>query len=120
MAPPLGTWIANNTAPRARRATGLALFAMLANAGGVLATWLYGPLSPAPRYTAASGVLLAAQVAIIVCAGATRAWLARENGRKGRERERARAEGRDAVGTGREVRALDDLPNESAWFTYML
>ena len=48
MAPPLGTWIANNTAPRARRATGLALFAMLANAGGVLATWLYGPLSPAP------------------------------------------------------------------------
>lgn len=110
--PPLGTWIANNTAPLVRRATGLALFAMCANVGAILSTWLYGPISPGPRYTAATIILLVMQVGIALCATGARLYLARENARKKRLREESGVAGpNEAVG---------EMSNDSIWFTYVL
>ena len=91
---------------------------MLANAGGVLATWLFGPLSPAPRYTAATGVLLGAQVGIAVCAVVTRTWLARENRRRKRDRVEGRVERCRDGEPG--AQGFEEMPNESVWFTYVL
>ena len=106
--------MANNTAPLTRRATGLALFSMFANTGAILSTWLYGPISPGPRYTAATIILLAMQVGIVVCAAATRLYLARENRRKAALRADTGLEG-PAAGE-----PAGDVSNDSIWFRYVL
>ena len=64
-APPLGTWIANNTAPLVRRATAIALVLCTSGLGSIFATWLLGTISPAPGYTVAAKVLLAFQVGVV-------------------------------------------------------
>ncbi|KAI0781188.1 MFS general substrate transporter [Trametes elegans] len=115
IAPPLGAWMANNTAPALRRATALALLSTLSNLGSLVSAWLLGALADPPRYTAPAAVLLAFQLAIVLSAGANLAWLAAENGRRARRRAGARAgegedgEERDTVGR-----------NDSVWFTYVL
>ncbi|KAJ3718070.1 major facilitator superfamily domain-containing protein [Lentinula guzmanii] len=48
-APTQATWNANNASPQTRRATVIAMGFILANSGGIVATWLLGSLSPAPR-----------------------------------------------------------------------
>ena len=104
--------MANNTAPLTRRATGLALFTMLANVGAVLSTWLYGPISPAPRYTAATALLLGMQIGIALCAAVTRTYLARENRRKAQLRAEGGREGPPSPGV--------EIPNDSIWYEYVL
>ncbi|KAI0764538.1 MFS general substrate transporter [Trametes elegans] len=84
--PPLGTWMANNSAPLIRRATALALLPIATNVGAILSTWLLGAISPAPRYTSATITLLVFQIGIILAAGANIAWLSYENRRKARAR----------------------------------
>ena len=110
--PPLGTWVANNTAPLARRAVALAFAITMTNVGGIFATWLFGVASPAPEYRAATATLLGFQIATAVCAGANVVWLKRENGRKRRMREEVlvRVEERD-------IRTEGD---ESIWYEYVL
>ena len=107
-APPLAAWTANNTAPHVRRATALALLTVATNAGGILSTWLFAALSAAPRYTAASVVLLVFQVGGLVCAVVNGVYLV------GRNREKRRV--RDEV--GREER--DGMGDDSVWFEYKL
>ena len=65
-APPLQTWVANNSAPHIRRATALAIFLIHTNSGGILATWLLGFLSPAPKYHKASLTLLIFSIILLV------------------------------------------------------
>ncbi|KAI0739189.1 MFS general substrate transporter [Daedaleopsis nitida] len=110
-APPLGTWIANNTAPLVRRGTSIAILTTMTNIGSILSTWLLGSLSPAPRYTSATITLLVFQVATVFCALATLAWLRAENRRKERVQE-----------SGEEPRPEREglVPNESAWFKYVM
>ena len=109
IAPPLGTWIANNMAPLIRRATSLALFTVMTNLGGILSTWLLAALSPAPRYTSATITLLVFQVGILVCAAANVAYLVARNSQKRVTREyRRRADEGRGVG------------DDSAWFEYKL
>ncbi|RPD55939.1 MFS general substrate transporter [Lentinus tigrinus ALCF2SS1-6] len=113
--PPLGTWIANNTAPLVRRATALALASTIRNVGSILSMWLFGAISPPPRYTSATITLLAFQVGTVVCVVGAWVYLARENRRKERMRAEWRACHR-AVDAPREV----PLRNESIWFEYVM
>ena len=48
-APPILSWMPNNTAGYARRATAIALMAMFSSIGGIISTWIY-PLKDAPLY----------------------------------------------------------------------
>ncbi|KAJ6512730.1 major facilitator superfamily domain-containing protein [Mycena sanguinolenta] len=56
--PALAAWNSNNSAPYIRRATTMALGFMMTNSGGILATWLFGDISPPPRYGIATKTLL--------------------------------------------------------------
>lgn len=81
-APPLCAWMANNARTHTGRAAAVAALTVCTNSGGVLATWLLGALSPAPRYTVAGVVLLVFQVGIALCAGANWVWLRGRNRRR--------------------------------------
>ncbi|EIW77869.1 MFS general substrate transporter [Coniophora puteana RWD-64-598 SS2] len=108
-APALVTWITNNSAPHTRRATAVAIGFINSNAGGVLATWLFGTLSPAPEYKKATVICLAFSVGVVVLSAANWAYLANENRKKTAEREAGR--------TREEEHGLGD---QSAWFVYNL
>ncbi|KAI0760055.1 MFS general substrate transporter [Fomes fomentarius] len=114
------TWISNNTAPSARRTNAISFASMTMQLGGFLSLWLFGPLSPGPRYTAATMVLLAFQVGILLCAIATMVYIAAENRRKAR----LRAEYASAQGTGGAVLAPPEdrntMANDSIWFKYVM
>ncbi|CAK5279170.1 unnamed protein product [Mycena citricolor] len=109
LGPALSTWTANNTAPYVRRASGIAIWCLTTNSGGILATWLMGSLSPAPDFTLATKVLLSLSVLMAVFVIANVVWLTRTNGEK--------AERRRTVPRGEEAPGLGDT---SAWFVYSL
>ncbi|KAH9917652.1 MFS general substrate transporter [Epithele typhae] len=111
---PLGTWMANNTAPLVRRATSVALLTACGNAGAILSTWLYGTLSPAPAYTAATITLLVLQVGILICAATAWAYLAWRNRVKARRRAEVRV---DELGT---MPSAQEMSDESIWFQYVM
>ena len=88
---------------------------MTANTGAIFSAWLFGALSPAPRYHTATVTLVAFQVGVLACAVCVRLYLVRENRRKGQERLHA-------VGPGAimESVAPGDISNESIWFEYVM
>ncbi|GJE85465.1 hypothetical protein PsYK624_015440 [Phanerochaete sordida] len=108
--PPLGAWAANNAAPHTRRATALGAFMTATNSGAILSTWLFGALSPAPRYTSAATTLLAFQVGILLCTLVNLAYLTRCNARKREARARI----------GERSKEDGKIGDESAWFEYTL
>ncbi|KAJ7084863.1 major facilitator superfamily domain-containing protein [Mycena belliarum] len=109
MAPAISTWNANNAAPHVRRATAIAIGFIMTNSGGILATWLLGSLSPAPRYTKATKILLIFSVFMGVFAALNIVYLQRENKKKAETRARStRTE--EPAGLG----------DKSAWFIYSL
>lgn len=108
-APTLSTWNANNTAPHTRRATAIAIGFIMTNSGGILATWLLGSLSPAPRYFLGTRVLLSFSVLMAVVSAFNILYLSLENNRK--------AEIRQASSQEQEKPGLGD---KSAWFVYNL
>lgn len=81
----------------------------MTNSGGILATWLLGSLSPAPRYFLATRVLLAFSVLMAVVSVFNILYLSREN--------RKKAEIRRTSSLDREEPGLGD---RSAWFVYNL
>ncbi|RPD53169.1 MFS general substrate transporter [Lentinus tigrinus ALCF2SS1-7] len=107
--PPLGTWMANNSAPLIRRGASLALLTTMTNLGSILSTWLLGSLSPPPRYTSATITLLVFQIGILLCSVVNMGWLATENKRK--ERTKSSTVERESEGS---------MPNESVWFRYVM
>ncbi|EKM82059.1 hypothetical protein AGABI1DRAFT_126408 [Agaricus bisporus var. burnettii JB137-S8] len=109
VAPTLSTWLANNVAPHTRRATAIAIGFMLTNFGGILATWLLGALSPAPRYTKATIVLLVFSVLMVLFSVLNLGYLWDQNKKK-----RVIREGMDM--------STEDLSlgDKSAWFEYNL
>ncbi|KAI0720823.1 MFS general substrate transporter [Cerioporus squamosus] len=114
--PPLGAWIANNTAPLVRRATALALASTIRNIGSILSMWLFGSISAPPRYTSATITLLAFQVGTVVCVLGALVHIARENKRKAGMRVEWRACHGMTVDPLREV----PLRNESIWYEYVM
>ncbi|KAF7323414.1 MFS domain-containing protein [Mycena chlorophos] len=107
-APALSTWNANNSAPHTRRATAIAIGFIMTNAGGILATWLLGSISPAPRYIEGTKILIAFSVLIGAFAVVTLYWLKYQNALKAERRKTTSRE--DEVARG----------DESAWFVYSL
>ncbi|KAJ8509029.1 hypothetical protein ONZ45_g8746 [Pleurotus djamor] len=82
-APALSTWSANNAAPHVRRATAIAIGFIMTNSGGILATWLLGgSLSPPPKYTKATIILLVFSVGMIVFSAGNLLYLWNENKKK--------------------------------------
>ena len=108
-APTLSTWSANNAAPHTRRATAIAIGFIMTNSGGILATWLLGSLSLAPRYILATRVLLAFSV-LMVAVTALNTWYLWDQNRKKAEIRKT------------STRAEEDprLGDRSAWFQYAL
>ncbi|KAJ7490999.1 major facilitator superfamily domain-containing protein [Mycena latifolia] len=109
MAPAISTWNANNAAPHVRRATAIAIGFIMTNSGGILATWLLGSLSPAPRYTKATKILLIFSVLMGVFAVLNIVYLQRENKKKAEKRA-----------TSTRVEEPAGLGDKSAWFVYSL
>ncbi|KAF7297483.1 MFS domain-containing protein [Mycena indigotica] len=97
VAPALATWNANNSAPHTRRATAIAIGFSMANTGGILSTWLLGSISPGPRYTKGTRLLLAFSVGLLVVTLAAIAYLRRENAKKRALRKTVAREEEDAA-----------------------
>jgi hypothetical protein len=109
VAPTLCTWLANNAAPHTRRATAIAIGFILTNSGGILATWLLGSLSPAPRYTMATIVLLVFSVIMVIFSALNLLYLVDQNMKKRAIREGMTKSEEDPK-----------LGDRSAWFEYNL
>jgi hypothetical protein len=107
--PSLSAWNSNNVTPHVRRAAALAFGFCFSNSGGVLATWLFGTLSPAPEYKSATLTLLVLSIALIVVCGVNMAYLSHQNRRK----EKIRL----VMTKEQEEQGLGD---KSAWFVYNL
>ncbi|KAJ3507119.1 hypothetical protein NLJ89_g6486 [Agrocybe chaxingu] len=105
----LSTWSANNATPHTRRATAIAIGFIMTNSGGILATWLLGSLSAAPRYILATRVLLAFSVLMVVLSGLNTWYLWDQNKKK--------SEIRKNIAISQETPGLGD---RSAWFEYAL
>ncbi|KAG6856694.1 hypothetical protein H0H87_001735 [Tephrocybe sp. NHM501043] len=110
ISPTVSTWAANNFAPYTRRATSIALGIGLSNCGGIVATWLFGTISPPPEFRTATITLLVSSVVIVLVTGMNNGYLYWHNKRK---EERRKAIGRRED----EERGLGD---RSAWFVYSL
>ncbi|KAJ3833686.1 major facilitator superfamily domain-containing protein [Lentinula raphanica] len=108
-APTQATWNANNASPQTRRATVIAMGFILANSGGILATWLLGTLSPAPRYTKATITLLVFSLLAALFCALNIFYLRVQNAKKA---ERRRVMNREDEEPG--------LGNHSAWYIYNL
>ncbi|KAG1735936.1 major facilitator superfamily domain-containing protein [Suillus paluster] len=108
-APPVITWVANNSAPHVRRATSVAIAFIMTNAGGILATWLLGSLSPAPNYTKATVTFIIMSAGMVVLSSVNLAYLWHQN--------RLKAQRRQLVAPEDEP---EDLGDKSAWFVYNL
>lgn len=109
VAPTLSAWGANNVFPHTRRATAIAIGFIMSNSGGILATWLLGSLSAAPRYHSATVTLLAMSVFMIVFSAINLAYLYAQNQKKA-ERRRTSSPAEEQPGLG----------DQSAWFIYSL
>jgi hypothetical protein len=81
----------------------------MTSAGGILATWLLGSLSAAPRYTLATQVLLVFSVAKFLVSALTTWYLFDQNKKK--------EEIRNTMTREQEEPGLGD---RSAWFKYAL
>ena len=96
----------------------------MTNSGGILATWLLGTLSPAPRYTKAGTTFLVFQVGILVCAQLNLAWLLWRNRWKAEVRAAAAGErGVEDVNAGVDAPCGEEVSpkgDASAWFKYTL
>ena len=107
--PGTGAWGANNATPHPRRATAIAIGFIMANAGGILATWLLGSLSTPPLYTKATIILLVFSIVMVLVAGANTFYLWSQNKKK--------AVIRATMSRSDEKAGLGD---HSAWFIYNL
>jgi len=108
-APAGATWISNNIAPHTRRATAIAVSFIMTNAGGILVTWLFGTLSPAPLYRKACITMLTFSSLVVLIAGLNIWYLAVQNRKKAIIRQSMDRED-EKPGLG----------NKSAWFIYSL
>lgn len=108
-APTLSAWGSNNAAPQTRRATAIAIGFIMTNSGGILATWLLGSLSAAPRYTSATITLLVFSIVMALFGGANLYYLWSQNKKK--------AEIRKTMTHEQEKPGLGD---RSAWYVYNL
>ncbi|KIK65240.1 hypothetical protein GYMLUDRAFT_980832 [Collybiopsis luxurians FD-317 M1] len=108
-APSASAWNAANITPETRRATVIAIGFVMTNSGGILATWLLGSLSPAPRYTSGTITLLVFSILSALLCLANIVYLWAQNAKKAKTRQvMIREEEKSGLG------------DRSAWFIYNL
>lgn len=108
-APAGSTWMANNSAPHTKRATAIAIGFIMTNSGGILVTWLFGTLSPAPLYRKACITMLIFSLLVSLIAGLNIWYLTVQNRKKALIRQsKEREDERPGLG------------DKSAWFVYSL
>jgi len=108
-APAGATWMANNSAPHTRRATAIAIAFIMTNSGGILVTWLFGTLSPAPLYRKACITMLIFSLLVSLFAGLNLWYLTVQNRKKAIIRQSKEREDEEP-----------GLGDKSAWFIYSL
>lgn len=81
----------------------------MTNSGGILATWLLGVLSPAPRYFLGTKVLLSFSVLMAIFSAFNILYLWNENRRKAKVRQTSTLEQEKPL-----------LGDKSAWYVYSL
>ncbi|KAI0808102.1 major facilitator superfamily domain-containing protein [Fomes fomentarius] len=124
--PALPAWLANNTPQLACRTIAVAFAGVLTLAGNILSVWLFGPVSPPPKYESATVVLMALQVGILGCAVGTMVYVAKENRKKARAREAyasAQMVNGAAGGEGLGIVLAEDkgeMTNDSIWYKYIM
>jgi len=106
----LATWNANNATPHTRRATTIAIGFIMTNSGGILATWLLGDLSPAPKYRNATITLLIFSTLMVLFSAVNLVYLWDQNRRKRAIRATTMSREHEKPGLG----------DKSAWFEYNL
>ncbi|KIY50207.1 MFS general substrate transporter [Fistulina hepatica ATCC 64428] len=109
LAPSEATWNAVNVAPHTRKASAIAFGFIMTNSGGILATWLLGSLSTAPRYTKATITLLIMSVLLVVVSIINMLFLWTQNKKKAITRSKITKESEPP-----------NLGDQSAWFNYSL
>ncbi|KAJ7683724.1 major facilitator superfamily domain-containing protein [Mycena rosella] len=109
--PALAAWNANNSAPYIRRATTMALGFIMTNSGGILATWLFGDLSPAPRFTKATQTLLIFSIFMGIFSALNIWYLSIQN--RGKANARRNTDSASA-------NDVEELGDRSPWFVYSL
>jgi sugar phosphate permease len=109
LAPTGSAWNSNNASPQTRRATVIAFGFIMTNSGGILATWLLGSLSPAPRYTTATITLLVFSIVCGLFCAINLLYLSSQNKKKA-ERRRTMQREEEKPGLG----------DRSAWYIYNL
>ena len=87
----------------------MAIAFIMTNAGGILATWLLGFLSPAPNYTKATITMIIMSIGMAIFTVINLAYLSRQN--------RLKAKKRQEIARQEEPAGLGD---RSAWFVYSL
>ncbi|KAF8176714.1 major facilitator superfamily domain-containing protein [Mycena galopus ATCC 62051] len=107
--PALAAWNANNSAPYIRRATTMAIGFMMTNSGGILATWLFGDISPPPRYEVATKTLLIFSVLMGLLCALNMWYLSAQN----RGKAKARGNAEPPVDS-------EKLGDRSPWFVYSM
>lgn len=88
----------------------------MTNVGAILVTWLFGTLSPAPRYTSATITLLVFQIVTVLCAVGNYVWLSAENKRK----EMLRNESGLAEAPGKGSEGVMAAGDDSIWYQFVL
>ncbi|KAI9627319.1 hypothetical protein KEM48_009946 [Puccinia striiformis f. sp. tritici PST-130] len=81
VSPSLGAWTADNSEPHKRKATAIALGAMVANSGGLFSVWIF-VLGKKPRYHLPTAFNIFFGVAIIVCCILNTIWLSHAQKKK--------------------------------------
>ncbi|KAH9917676.1 MFS general substrate transporter [Epithele typhae] len=115
IAPSLGTWLANNSAPLARRATAVSIGTIATNFGAIFSTWLFGTISPSPTYHTAKVTLLVFQIGTVLAAVANIFYLSAQNKRNERlQQEHGGSE--PYKGEGSVMEAGDD----SIWYKFVM
>ncbi|KIK65234.1 hypothetical protein GYMLUDRAFT_94587 [Collybiopsis luxurians FD-317 M1] len=109
VAPTAAAWNAVNITPETRRATAIAIGFVMTNSGGILATWLFGSLSPAPRYTSGTITLLVFSIVAALLFLVNIVYLLTQNAKKAKARQLVVRE-----------EEKPNLGNHSAWFIYNL
>ncbi|KAF8328006.1 hypothetical protein F5887DRAFT_1189491, partial [Amanita rubescens] len=105
----LATWNTNNATPHTRRATTIAIGFIMTNSGGILATWLLGDLSPAPKYRNTTITLLIFSTLMVLFSAVNLFYLWDQNRSK-----------RAIWATMSREHEEPGLGDKSAWFEYNL
>ncbi len=121
--PALPAWVANNTPQMTCRVISVSCVSLWGACGSILSLWLFGTISPPPKYASATVTIMVFHVGILGCAVGTMVYVTKENRKKVRARAQVYASAQMKNGAERIILAEEDrgeMTNDSIWFEYVL